>query len=70
MPVGALPTHEVEKVTGELKPPSEFTSTVVDVLSPWITATVPEDGLIAKSGMDTGAKTAGVPLIVTKISVE
>jgi hypothetical protein len=34
MPVGALPTHEVEKVTGELNPPTEFTSTVVDVLRP------------------------------------
>lgn len=34
MPVGASPTHEVENVTGELKPPREFTSTLVDVLRP------------------------------------
>jgi hypothetical protein len=34
MPVGALPIQEVEKVTGELNPPNEFTSTLVDVLKP------------------------------------
>jgi hypothetical protein len=34
IPVGALPTQEVEKVTGELKPPIEFTITLVDVLRP------------------------------------
>ena len=70
MPVGALPTHEAENVTGELNPPSELTSTVVEVLSPWMTATFPEDGERAKSGTDTGAKTAGVPDIVTTMSVE
>jgi hypothetical protein len=34
MPVGALPTQEAEKVTGELNPPTELTITVVDPLRP------------------------------------
>lgn len=34
MPVGALPTQEAEKVTGELKPPTELTTTSVDPLRP------------------------------------
>jgi len=34
MPVGALPTQEAEKVTGELKPPTELTTTSVDPLKP------------------------------------
>lgn len=75
MPVGALPTHEVEKVTGALKLPSEFTTTLVPPLSPGSVETVSEDGLIEKSGMGaavgvTGASTAIVPEIMTGISVE
>jgi hypothetical protein len=70
MPVGALPTHEVEKATGELKPPSEFTSTVVPALKPSSTDTVPEEGVIEKSGGPTGARTDGVPAIVTESCVE
>ena len=65
IPVGALPTQETEKDTGELKPPIEFTSTLVEVLKPWITATVPEDGEIEKSDAATGARTIGVPPIAT-----
>ena len=34
IPVGAFPTQEAEKVTGELKPPTESTITFVDPLRP------------------------------------
>ena len=34
MPVGAFPTQEAEKITGELNPPTELTITVVDPLRP------------------------------------
>jgi hypothetical protein len=34
IPVGALPTQEAEKVMGELKPPTELTTTSVDTLKP------------------------------------
>jgi len=70
MPVGALPTHEVEKLTGELKLPKELITTLVDELRPGVTETVPEVGAISKSGTLTGARTAGVPLIATAIWVE
>jgi hypothetical protein len=70
IPVGALPTQDVENVTGELKSPSEFTSTVVEVLNPCITETDAEEEATAKSGIETGAKTAGVPDTVTPMSVE
>jgi len=71
MPVGEPPIHDVENVTGELKPPTEFTITFVDVLSPWVTAMVEEDGETEKSGGGaaatvtaatvTGTRTADVP---------
>ena len=74
IPVGAFPTHEVEKITGELKLPNEFTVTEVSPLSPEIVETVSELGVTEKSGMDagaagliTGARTVGVPSIVTMI---
>jgi hypothetical protein len=70
MPVGALPTQETENVTGELKPPREFTVTEVPPLSPGIVDTVSEDGLTEKSETTTGARTDGVPAIVTWIWVE
>lgn len=76
IPVGAFPTQETEKTTGELNPPSEFTTTLVPPLSPGITDTVSVDGLIEKSGTYTpaggvtGARTAGVPAIITGIWVE
>ena len=76
MPVGAFPTQEVEKVTGALNPPREFTTTPVPVLSPGIVETVSEvgvtekpPGIIAGAGA-TGARTASVPEIMTGISVE
>ena len=34
IPVGASPTQEAEKVTGELNPPTELTITSVDPLRP------------------------------------
>ena len=40
MPVGALPSQEVEKVTGALKLPREFTTTLVPPPSPGIVETV------------------------------
>jgi hypothetical protein len=72
MPVGALPTQDVEKLTGELKPPYEFTIMLVPTLSPGIVETVSEDELITKSGAlaVTGARTDGVPAIVVEIRVE
>jgi len=72
IPVGAFPTQEAEKVTGELNPPKEFTTTLLSPLSPGITDTVSADGLTAKSvgGVKTGASTAGVPAIVTRSCVE
>jgi len=75
MPVGALPTQDVEKVTGALKLPREFTTTLVPPLSPGIVDTVSEDGCNAKSGMGaavgvTGASTAIEPEMTTGISVE
>jgi hypothetical protein len=73
-PVGADPTHEAEKLTGELNPPNEFTSTEVPPLSPGITDTVDEEEVSEKSGgtttSGTGASTDGVPSIATIISVE
>ena len=69
-PVGAAPTHEVEKVTGELNPPIEFTIMDVPPLRPSMTDTVPEDGLIEKSWAVTGARIAGVPVMATVTSVE
>jgi hypothetical protein len=33
-PVGALPTQDAENMTGELKPPTELTTTSVDTLKP------------------------------------
>ena len=74
-PVGALPTQEAEKVTGELNPRSELTTTVVPALSPRMVETVSEVGVTEKSGIisgagATGARTANVPEIMTVISVE
>ena len=70
-PVGAFPTQEVEKVTGELNPPTELTMMFVDALRPGITETVEVLGATLKSGAAaaTGAKTDGVPAITTLISV-
>jgi len=77
IPVGAFPTHEAEKITGELKLPREFTVTEVPPLSPGIVETVSEVGVTEKSGMNagvaaliTGARTVGWPAIATSISVE
>ena len=71
MPTGEPPIQDVENVTGELKPPTEFTITFVDVLSPWVTAIVEEDGETEKSGAGaaatvteaivTGTRTVAVP---------
>ena len=72
-PVGAAPSHDAEKLTGELNPPSEFTIIEVPPLRPGITATVAEDDSTEKSGdaaTGTGARTDGVPAMVTIISVE
>jgi len=74
-PVGALPTHEAEKVTGELNPPSELTTTLVPALRLGMVETESEDGVTEKSGIiagagATGARTVSVPEIVTGISVE
>lgn len=74
-PVGALPTQEVEKVTGPLKLPREFTTTLVPPERPGMAETVSADGCNEKSGVGraagvTGAKTAIVPEIITGISVE
>jgi len=75
MPVGALPTQDTENVTGELKPPREFTTIEVPPLRPGMVETVSEDGATEKSGIiagagATGARTVNVPEIVTGISVE
>ena len=72
MPVGTLPTQEAEKVTGELNPPTELTTTSVDPLKPWMTETATELGAIVKSGATaaTGASTDGVAATMTLISVE
>jgi len=75
MPVGALPTQETEKVTGELNPLSELTTTLVPALRPGMVETVSEDGVTEKSGNIAGAgargaRTVSVPEIVTGISVE
>jgi len=75
MPVGALPTQDVENVTGALKLPTEFTTTLVPPLRPGIVDTVSVDGCTEKSGMGaavgvTGARTAIEPEITTGISVE
>ncbi len=71
MPVGAFPTQDVEKATGELNPPTELTITFVEALRPGMTETVAELGAMLKSGAAaaTGAKTEGVPAIATLISV-
>ena len=75
MPVGAAPTQETEKVTAELNPPMELTTTEVPPLSPGIVDTVSEvvvsekSGIMAGAGV-TGARTASVPEIMTGISVE
>jgi len=75
MPLGALPTHETEKVTGPLNPPTESTTTLVPPLRPGIVDTVLADGRIENSWMGaaegvTGARTAGMLPIITGISVE
>jgi hypothetical protein len=75
MPVGALPNHEAANVTGALKLPREFTTTLVPALSPGIVDTVAADVRCVKSGMETivgvtEAGTAIVPEIMTGISVE
>jgi hypothetical protein len=71
-PIGALPTQAAEKVTGELKPPTEFTMTFVDVPSPCAVEIVDEDGASVKSGAAaaTGTSTIGVPAIATATWVE
>jgi len=71
IPVGAFPTQEAEKVTGELNPPRLFTTMLLSPLSPGITETVSVDGLTEKSvgGVKMGARTAGVPMIVTNTCV-
>jgi hypothetical protein len=66
MPVGALPTHETEKLTGELKLPRELTVTEVPASSPGMVDTVSDVGVTEKSGIIagegvTGARTATVP---------
>jgi len=58
MPVGALPTQEVEKVTGALKLPREFTTTLVPPLRPGIVNTVSADGCSEKSEIVTGISVA------------
>ena len=75
MPVGALPTQEAENVTGALKLPREFTTTLVPPLSPGSIDTVSVDGYSEKPGVGaavgvTGASTAMVSEIMTGISVE
>jgi hypothetical protein len=75
MPVGALPSQETEKVTGELNPPTEFTTTDVPPLTPETVDTVSEVGVTEKSGIIagegvTGARTASVPSIMTGIWVK
>jgi len=72
-PVGAAPTHDAEKLMGELKPPSESTIIDAPALRPGITDTVVEDEATEKYGgtkAGTGARTDGVPSIVTVISDE
>jgi len=69
-----LPTQEVEKVTGALKLPREFTTTLASPLMPGIVDTVSVDGCSEKSGMGTavgvtGARTAIEPETITGISV-
>ena len=49
MPVGALPTQDTEKDTGELNPPSEFTMTLVPLDNPEVVDTVSTEGVIEKS---------------------
>jgi hypothetical protein len=75
IPVGALPTQEVENVTGALKLPREFTTTLVPPLRPGMVETVSVDGCSEKSVIGaavgvTGARTAIEPEIMTGISVE
>jgi len=53
MSVGALPTQDVEKVTGSLKLPREFTATLVPPLSPGIILSVSVEGVSEKSFMGT-----------------
>jgi hypothetical protein len=74
-PVGAFPTQETEKVTGALKLPREFTTTLVPTLSPGSVETVYVDGCREKFGLGaateaTGVSTAIVPEIMTGTSVE
>jgi hypothetical protein len=72
IPVGAFPTQEAEKVTGELNPPTLLTTMLLSPFSPGITDTVSVEGVTEKSvgGVKTGASTAGVPAIVTNTWVE
>ena len=73
MPVGALPTQAAENATGELKPPTEFTITSVEVPSPWVVEIVEDEDDMEKSGAAaTGTRTAGVPtmLIISWVECE
>jgi hypothetical protein len=70
-PVGELPTQAAEKVTDEPNPPTEFTITSVEVLSPCVVETVGEDAATVKSGTAaTGTRTVGVAAIATVTWVE
>jgi len=67
-PVGELPTHEVEKVTGELKLPTDSTTMSVEALNPWVAVIDDDEGLTAKSGAAatvTGTRMAGTPGMLT-----
>ena len=72
-PVGTLPTQDVEKVIGELNPPTEFTIRSEEVLRPCVVEIVDEEGFMVKSGAAatvTGTRTVGVPMIETVTGVE
>jgi hypothetical protein len=58
----------VEKVMGELNPPTEFTTMSAEVLRPCVVEIVDEDGVMVKSGTTataTGTRTVGVPIMDT-----
>ena len=73
-PTGAAPLQAAAKLTEELKPFTEERSIAEDSdMSGVRLITVGGDGsaieLIEKSGIATGARTGGVPAIVTAISI-
>jgi len=74
-PSGAAPLQPAVRLTVELNPSTEESTTVSELDMPGVRVTTAGDGsvmteLIEKSGEATGARTEGVPVIVTTTSDE